>query len=89
MHRHGFWRGGVILTSAISAIDQALWDIKGKRLGVPVYDLLGGPTRRRVRLYTHVGGNTPEATADARAADGRRRLHRTEAGRTPRHRHGW
>ena len=41
-------------TSAISAIDQALWDIKGKRLGVPVYDLLGGPTRRRVRLYTHV-----------------------------------
>jgi galactonate dehydratase len=54
----------VILTSAISAIDQALWDIKGKRLGVPVYDLLGGPTRRRIRLYTHVGGNTPEATAD-------------------------
>jgi galactonate dehydratase len=64
MHRHGFWRGGVVLTSAISAIDQALWDIKGKRLGVPVYDLLGGPTRRRIRLYTHVGGNTPEATAD-------------------------
>lgn len=63
MHRHGFWRGGVVLTSAVSAIDQALWDIKGKRLGVPVYDLLGGPTRRRVRLYTHVGGNTPEATA--------------------------
>jgi galactonate dehydratase len=64
LHRHGFWRGGVILTSAISAIDQALWDIKGKRLGVPVYDLLGGPTRRRVRLYTHVGGTTPEATAE-------------------------
>jgi galactonate dehydratase len=64
LHRHGFWRGGVVLTSAISGIDQALWDIKGKRLGVPVYDLLGGPTRRRIRLYTHVGGNTPEAAAD-------------------------
>ena len=64
MHRHGFWRGGVILGSAISGIDQALWDIKGKRLGVPVYDLLGGPTRKRVRLYTHVGGATPEAAAE-------------------------
>ena len=64
MHRHGFWRGGVILGSAISGIDQALWDLKGKRLGVPVYDLLGGPTRQRVRLYTHVGGLTPEAAAE-------------------------
>ena len=64
MHRHGFWRGGVILGSAISGIDQALWDIKGKRLGVPVYDLLGGPTRRRVRLYTHVHGATPEQSAE-------------------------
>jgi galactonate dehydratase len=64
LHRHGFWRGGVILTSAISAIDQALWDIKGKRLGVPVYSLLGGPTRRRIRLYTHLGGATPEASAE-------------------------
>jgi galactonate dehydratase len=64
LHRHGFWRGGVVLTSAVSAIDQALWDIKGKRLGVPVYDLLGGPTRKRIRLYTHVGGTTPEATAE-------------------------
>ena len=64
MHRHGFWRGGVILGSAISGIDQALWDIKGKRLGVPVYDLLGGPTRQRVRLYTHVQGATPEAAAE-------------------------
>ncbi len=66
MHRHGFWRwrGGVILGSAISGIDQALWDLKGKRLGVPVYDLLGGPTRQRVRLYTHVHGATPEAAAE-------------------------
>jgi galactonate dehydratase len=64
MHRHGFWRGGVVLGSAISGIDQALWDLKGKRLGVPVYDLLGGPTRQRVRLYTHVGGTSPEQAAE-------------------------
>ncbi|HUE75287.1 MAG TPA: galactonate dehydratase [Chloroflexota bacterium] len=64
LHRHGFWRGGVILNSAISGIEQALWDIKGKKLGVPVYELLGGPTRQRVRLYTHCGGPSPEATVE-------------------------
>lgn len=64
LHRHGFWRGGIILNSAISGIEQALWDIKGKKLGVPVYELLGGPTRRRVQVYTHCGGPTPEATAE-------------------------
>jgi len=51
IYRHAFYRGGPILTSAISGIDQALWDIKGKLLGVPVYELLGGPTRDRVRVY--------------------------------------
>ncbi|HEU5328217.1 MAG TPA: galactonate dehydratase [Thermomicrobiales bacterium] len=64
LHRHGFWRGGVVLTSALSGIEQALWDIKGKALGVPVYELLGGPTRQRVRVYTHCGGPTPEAAAE-------------------------
>lgn len=53
IYRHAFYRGGAILTSALSGIDQALWDIKGKALGVPVYELLGGPTRTRVRIYTH------------------------------------
>src|SRR3982751_3087357 len=53
IYRHAFYRGGPILTSALSGIDQALWDIKGKALGVPVYDLLGGPTRDRVRVYAH------------------------------------
>ena len=53
--RHGFWRGGVILGSALAAIDQALWDIRGKRLGVPVHRLLGGPVRDWVRTYRHVG----------------------------------
>jgi galactonate dehydratase len=51
IYRHAFYRGGPILTSALSGIDMALWDIKGKALGVPVYELLGGPTRRRVRVY--------------------------------------
>jgi len=54
MYRHGFWRGGVVLNSALSAIDQALWDIAGKIHETPVYKLLGGPVRDRVRAYTHV-----------------------------------
>ena len=58
IYRHAFYRGGPILTSALSGIDQALWDIKGKALGVPVYELLGGPTRERVRVYLHA--STPE-----------------------------
>src|SRR3954452_13185395 len=53
IYRHAFYRGGPVLTSALSGIDQALWDIKGKALGVPVYELLGGPTRNRVRAYAH------------------------------------
>lgn len=64
MYRHGFWRGGVVLNSALSGIEQALWDIKGKALGVPVYELLGGRSRDRVRVYTHCGGPTPEAAAE-------------------------
>jgi galactonate dehydratase len=59
IYRHAFYRGGPILTSALSGIDQALWDIKGKALGVPVYELLGGPTRDRVRVYAH--GDSVEA----------------------------
>ena len=51
IYRHAFYRGGPVLTSVVSGIDQALWDIKGKALGVPVYELLGGPTRDRIRVY--------------------------------------
>ncbi|MDZ7638225.1 MAG: galactonate dehydratase [Bryobacterales bacterium] len=58
IYRHAFYRGGPILTSVLSGIDMALWDIKGKALGVPVYELLGGPTRNRVRVYAHA--RTPE-----------------------------
>jgi len=57
IYRHAFYRGGPLLTSVLSGIEQALWDIKGKFLGVPVYELLGGPTRDRVRVYAHVGTN--------------------------------
>jgi galactonate dehydratase len=65
IYRHAFYRGGPILTSALSGIDQALWDIKGKALGVPIYELLGGPTRQRVRVYAHA--RTPEAIKDGLA----------------------
>ena len=51
IYRHAFYKGGPILTSALSGIDQALWDIKGKLLNLPVYELFGGPTRDRVRIY--------------------------------------
>src|SRR5580704_511171 len=58
IYRHAFYRGGPVLTSALSGIDMALWDIKGKALGVPVYELLGGPTRQRVRAYAHANSPT-------------------------------
>ncbi len=68
IYRHAFYRGGPILTSALSGIEQALWDIKGKVLGVPIYELLGGPTRDKVRVYAHVGNN-PD-TLKQRKAEG-------------------
>ena len=59
MYRTGFYRGGPILMSAIAGIDQALWDIKGKVLGAPVYELLGGLVRERMKMYSWVGGDRP------------------------------
>jgi len=67
MYRGRHFRGGPILMSAIGGIDQALWDIKGKHYDAPVYDLLGGRARDRVRVYQWVGGETPAAVADAAA----------------------
>ncbi|MEP7355702.1 MAG: galactonate dehydratase [Anaerolineales bacterium] len=61
LYRQSFWRVGAIGLSAISGIDQALWDIKGKVLNRPVYDLLGGRVRDRVRMYTHLGGGDMRA----------------------------
>ena len=52
MYRAGFYRGGPVLMSAIAGIDQALWDIKGKWHGAAVADLMGGPVRDRIRVYT-------------------------------------
>jgi galactonate dehydratase len=59
MYRGGFYRGGPILMSAVAGIDQALWDIKGKLLGQPVYELLGGLVRDRMKMYSWVGGDRP------------------------------
>lgn len=59
MHKSGFYRGGPVLMSALAGIDQALWDIKGKTLGVPVYELLGGQCRKKIKTYSWVGGDRP------------------------------
>src|SRR5499426_1427641 len=60
MFRYPRWRGGPVLNSAISAVEIALWDILGKALGVPIYKLLGGASRERIRLYLDSAG-TPDA----------------------------
>lgn len=68
MYRGGFYRGGGIHMSALAGIDQALWDIKGKALGVPVAELLGGQVRDRIRVYSWIGGDRPADTAAAAQA---------------------
>src|SRR5689334_15356617 len=65
LYRQSFWRLGVIGMSAISAIEQACWDILGKSLGQPVYKLLGGAVRDRVRMYTHLGGGDMKAVYES------------------------
>ena len=67
LYRRVTWSGGPVTTSAISAIDLALWDIKGKALGVPVYELLGGKSHDKIRMYANGWprkGNTPEGIFD-------------------------
>lgn len=59
LYRSGFYRGGPILMSAISGIDQALWDIKGKFFNAPVYQLMGGAARDSIRVYSWIGGDRP------------------------------
>ena len=65
LYRGGFYRGGPILSSAISGIEQCLWDIKGKALNVPVYELLGGSVRDKIQVYCWIGGDRPDDTAAA------------------------
>lgn len=71
--RLGFYRGGPVFMSALSGIDIALWDLKGRKLGVPVYRLLGGKVRNKVQVYAWIGGDRPadiESAAKARIAQG-------------------
>ena len=72
-YRLGFYRGGPVLMSALSGLDQALWDLKGKALGVPVWQLLGGRVRDRIPVYAWIGGASPSEvveSAQARIAQG-------------------
>jgi galactonate dehydratase len=65
MTKGAFYRGGAVFASAVAGLDQALWDIAGKVFGVPVYQLLGGPVRDTMRVYTWVGGDDPIEVKDA------------------------
>ncbi|MEU4237563.1 galactonate dehydratase [Actinoplanes sp. NPDC026619] len=62
LSRGGFYRGGPVLSSAVAGLDQALWDLKGRSLGAPVHELLGGPVRHSARVYGHA--NAPGRTGD-------------------------
>jgi len=68
LYRGGFYRGGPVLMSALSGIDQALWDIKGKHLGAPIHQLLGGKARHSMRVYSWIGGDRPSDVSVAASA---------------------
>ncbi|MFM7027609.1 MAG: galactonate dehydratase [Chakrabartia sp.] len=67
-YRGGFYRGGPVLMSALSGLDQALWDLKGHVHGLPAWQMLGGRVRDRVRAYAWIGGDRPDDVAEAAAA---------------------
>lgn len=67
-YRGGFYRGGPVLMSALAGLEQALWDLKGKAVGLPVWEMMGGRVRDRIRAYAWIGGDRPDDTAEAAAA---------------------
>uniref|UniRef100_UPI0038B2701F galactonate dehydratase n=1 Tax=Sphingomonas arvum TaxID=2992113 RepID=UPI0038B2701F len=67
-YRGGFYRGGPVLMSALSGLDQALWDLKGKAAGLPAWEMMGGRVRDRIRAYAWIGGDRPHEIADAAKA---------------------
>ena len=64
-YRGGFYRGGPVLMSALAGFEQALWDLKGKALGLPVWEMLGGRVRDKIRAYAWIGGDRPHEITDA------------------------
>jgi galactonate dehydratase len=64
-YRGGFYRGGPVMMSALSGLDQALWDLKGRALGLPAWEMLGGKVREMVRAYAWIGGDRPHEAAEA------------------------
>jgi galactonate dehydratase len=80
MFRHPFFKGGIVTMSALSGIDQALYDIKSKGLGIPLWQLLGGLSRKRLRMYDHLGGGDSTAVYDsARSASFAEKAARSKA----------
>ena len=64
-YRGGFYRGGPVLMSALAGFEQALWDLKGKALGIPAWEMLGGQVRERIRAYAWIGGDRPDEIEEA------------------------
>ena len=67
-YRGGFYRGGPVLMSALAGLEQALWDLKGRALGVPAWEMLGGKVREYIRAYAWIGGDRPDDVGEAAAA---------------------
>ena len=67
-YRGGFYRGGAVLMSALAGLEQALWDLKGRALNLPVWQMLGGKVRDKIRAYAWIGGDRPHESADAAKA---------------------
>ncbi len=69
MYNSSYWRNGPVLNNAISGVDQALWDIKGRQAGMPVYELLGGKQRQGAMIYSHASGAEIADTIDSARKD--------------------